>query len=253
MTDKRDIGPGLGGDLFSAFALLTRLPVPDHAPRGAAAAWAWPLVGAGVGGLAALVAAIGAGVGLPSGVTAAAALATMAVVTGALHEDGLADTADGFFGGHSRERRLEIMKDSHIGSFGTLALLLVTLARWSALVSLIAAGHAVVALIVAAAVSRVPMVALMAALPNARQSGLSHLTGRPGRDTAAQAAILAALIALVLVGWAALWLAPVLGVGTLAIARLATARIGGQTGDVLGASQQLAELACLGVLAAALI
>lgn len=260
MNGNRDIpsdtnsGPTrrLRDDVLSALALLTRLPLPDHQPRGAEAAWAWPLVGALLGAGAALVAAAGQALGLPVGVTAAGALACLAALTGALHEDGLADTADGFFGGRDRARRLAIMKDSHIGSFGTLALLLVTLARWSALAALVAAGHGTTALIVAGAVSRAPMVALMGSLPNAREFGLSHSTGRPRRTTALAAAAMAAAIALVVMGWLALWLVPVLGVLALAVGRMAMARIGGQTGDVLGASQQLADLAALTALAALL-
>lgn len=251
MHGIRDIARTVGHDLCSAFALLTRLPVPDHAPRGASAAWAWPLVGAVLGMLAAMALAIARSIGLPDGVAAAVALATLAVMTGALHEDGLADTADGFFGGQSRERRLEIMKDSHIGSFGTLALILVTLARWSALSALCATGGATVALVATGALSRAPMVALMAGLPNARSTGLSRTVGRPGRNTAILAAGLACLVGVLAVGWTTLWLALGLVALALGISAVALRKIGGQTGDVLGASQQLADLLCLAFLAAA--
>ena len=253
MNGNRDIAREVADDLWSAMALLTRLPVPDHVSRGAGAAWAWPIVGAVLGGLAAVVVVMASGIGLPSGVAAAFGLIVPAVLTGALHEDGLADTADGFFGGQSPERRLEIMKDSHIGSFGTLALVLVTLVRWSALSALCASGHATVALIIAGAASRVPMVVLMAALPSARATGLSHLVGRPTLQSASIAAGLGLLVSLVLSVSASLWLVPVLGALTALIGVLALRRIGGQTGDVLGASQQLADAACLAVLAAALV
>lgn len=250
MDGKGDIAGLSAGDLWSAFALLTRLPVPDHAPRGAAAAWAWPIVGAVLGGIAAGVVMLATFLGLPFGVTAAVALATTAILTGALHEDGLADTADGFFGGRDVERRLAIMKDSHIGSFGTLALILVTLARWSALAVLCASGGATVALIAVGALSRVPMVALMAALPNARGTGLSQSVGRPGRDIALVAIVIASVLGLLLAGWVTVWIALALVALTLALGALARAKIGGQTGDVLGASQQLAEVVCLALLAA---
>jgi adenosylcobinamide-GDP ribazoletransferase len=249
MNSNRDIGGHLRDDLCSAFALLTRLPLPDHAPRGADAAWAWPLVGAALGALAAVVAWGLAAIGLTPGVAAALGLVTLAVLTGGLHEDGLADTSDGFFGGRSVERRLEIMKDSHIGSFGTLALILVTLARWSALTTLCASGSPFWALIVAGAMSRASMVVLMAAVPPARPGGLSHAVGRPTRDTALIACGLAAAIGLILAGWPALWLAVALAILTAAMAVLATHKIGGQTGDVLGATQQLCDLACLALLA----
>lgn len=249
----RDIATGLRDDICSAFALLTRLPLPGHAPQGARSAWAWPVAGAVVGAGASLIAVAADVFALPAGVTAAAAMAVLAMLTGALHEDGLADTADGFFGGHTPDRRLAIMKDSHIGSFGTLALILVTLARWSALTALCAGGHGAVALITAGAASRVPMVALMAALPNARGDGLSHSVGRPDATRAVWAGSVAAALTLVLAPWSLVWLVASLVALTAGLGALATRRIGGQTGDVLGASQQLADAACLAILAATLI
>ena len=252
MDGNRDIARHLLGQFWSAFALLTVLPVPNHKPAGAAAAWAWPLVGVALGVLSALVMGAAMMVGLPAGVAAVLGLGTMTIATAALHEDGLADTADGFFGGRTPEKRLEIMKDSRNGSFAGLALILVTLARWSAVAALVAQGGATAAVIVSAAASRVPMVALMAMLPNARGNGLSQSVGRPDRDTVVVAAALAFVISLVLVGWATLWLWAGLVLLTMGIGALSRARIGGQTGDVLGASQQLADLFCLAVLAAAI-
>lgn len=250
MPTLRDITPQIADDLWSAFALLTRLPVPDHAPRGAASAWAWPVVGAVLGAIAAGFASVALWLGLTPGVVAAGVLGLMALMTGALHEDGLSDTADGLFGGWTRERRLEIMKDSRVGSYGVLALVLVTLARWSALTALLAAGGPWGALIAAGAVSRAPMALIMAALPNARATGLSHATGRPSAQLALAGAAMAVATAFLCTGWGAL---PMLALTALAVgllARTAQARIGGQTGDILGASQQLAEVACLAVLAA---
>lgn len=242
------------GDIAAAFLLLTRLPVPPkrRPPRGADAAWAWPLAGAAVGTVGALVAVIALALGLPAGFAAAAVLAVQALATGALHEDGLADTADGLLGGATRDRRLEIMKDSRIGSFGALALVLVTLARWSALVALCSSGAAPLVLVAVGALSRAPMAAVMAALPNARTGGLSVHVGRPGPRSVALGLLVAAGIGLALCGLPALWmLALAMGLaGLLAIA--ARVKIGGQTGDILGATQQLAEAACLAVAAASL-
>jgi adenosylcobinamide-GDP ribazoletransferase len=249
MQGNRDIGAGLRDDLFSALALLTRLPLPDHVPRGAASGWAWPLVGAVLGAMAGVIVGLAQWTGLPAGVCAAIGLSALAILTGALHEDGLADTADGFFGGRSPERRLEIMKDSHIGSFGTLALILVTLARWSALMTLCASGAGWPALVIAGAASRAPMVVLMAGLPNARMSGLSHAVGRPTCNIALVACGVAVAIGLTFGGWPMLWLVVVMSVIIGAVAALASAKIGGQTGDVLGASQQISDLACLALLA----
>lgn len=239
----------LRDQVLSALALLTRLPLPGHRPAGAEAAWAWPLVGALLGLLAAMLASGLLALGIPSGPVAAAVLAALALLTGALHEDGLSDTADGLLGGRSRERRLEIMKDSRIGSFGALALGLVMLASWSALEALIARGAFWGPLIAAAALSRAPMAVAMAALPPARPGGLSAGTGRPSPAVAGAAAGLALVLTLLTLGSAAL--APVLAAALLpALLALAAQRmIGGQTGDILGACQQLAFAGALAMLA----
>lgn len=165
-------------DLLSAFGLLTRLPLPQTTRHRANAAWCWPLVGLGVGAVALGIGWLGLQAGVAPGTAAALTMGAGVMVTGALHQDGLADTADGLFGGWTPERRLDIMKDSHIGSYGTLALIIVSLALWSALGGLIAAGDWV-AIGAAAALSRAPMAVTMAALPNARKAGLSSSVGRP--------------------------------------------------------------------------
>lgn len=231
-------------DLTAAFGLLTRLPVPDTGAPDPRAAWAWPVAGLAVGAAGALAGLAGQLVGLAPGVTAALMLAVAALVTGGLHEDGLADCADGFWGGRDKARRLEIMKDSRVGSYGVLALGIVLLARWSALTALVAAGHWGV-LPAAEALSRAVMAAVMALLPNARGSGLSASHGAVPRPTAALAAGLALLAALALAGWAAPAMALAAGLAAAAVAATARAKIGGQTGDVLGAAQQLALTAAL--------
>jgi adenosylcobinamide-GDP ribazoletransferase len=232
-------------DLAEALSLLTRLPVPAAAPRGAPSAWAWPLVGALVGALAASAAATAAAFGLGPGVAAALALATQAVVTGALHEDGLADCADGFWGGRTPERRLEIMRDSRVGSFGALALVLTVLLRWSALSALVAAGWTWGPLVAAGALSRWPMAWILGALPPARPGGLAAAVGRPGPFTLALGGGAALLAALAAAGGPALGaaLAALLAGGAWAL--LARAKLGGQTGDVCGGAQQVAEVAAL--------
>lgn len=247
-------------DLRAALGLLTRLPLPgDPAPaiaRGARAAWAWPVAGAVVGALAALAASLALGLGLPPALAAAVALGAQVMVTGALHEDGLADSADGLWGGHSRETRLEIMKDSRTGTFGVVALVLSLLARWAAVSALLDAGaHWGAhwgALIAAGAVSRAAMAVLMAALPSARAVGLSHAVGRPAAPTAWVAVAAAAAIAVATTGLTAFALALTATAAALSVALIARAKIGGQTGDILGAAQQLAEIAVLFTLAAAL-
>lgn len=244
-TDEGDTLSRAIRDLRAALSLLSRLPLPAPAAfPNPPAVWAWPLAGLVLGALSAGAGMAALALGLSPALGAALVLATGCLATGALHEDGLADTADGLWGGWDKARRLEIMKDSHIGSYGVMALLLVTLARWSAVSTLLAAGDWS-ALIAAATLSRAPMAALMAALPNARGSGLSQSVGRPTRGQAALSALLAGLLALGLAGGAAFAMLIAAGLLTLALARVAMTRIGGQTGDILGASQQLAEVAAL--------
>lgn len=254
MTPFRDIALRLPSDLWSAVALLSRLPVPNHQGSGAASAWAWPLVGAVLGAIGAALASAALWLGVTPGVTAALVLALGAMLTGGLHEDGLSDSADGLYGGWTRERRLEIMKDSRVGSYGVLALVLVTLARWSALTAVLVYGQdgggLWAALVATGALSRAPMGLMMALLPNARGEGLSHATGRPSPLTAVAGLAIAVLLAVGLTGWTAVPLVFATLAVTLWLAFSALRRIGGQTGDVLGATQQLAEVACLAVLSA---
>lgn len=244
-------------DPVAALALLTRLPLPGRlvaaaAPRGAAAGWAYPLAGAAVGGIAALALAIPAGLGLGAGPAAGLALAAAVIVTGALHEDGLADAADGLWGGWTRARRLEIMKDSRIGSYGVLALVLSMLLRWSCLSGLAAAsmGAAALALVAVGAASRAALLLPFALLPAARPGGLAARTGRPGGATLAAGWAVAAAVALAAIGPAGLAVLAAAALAGLGAGALARAKIGGQTGDILGATQQLAEIAGLLTLAA---
>jgi hypothetical protein len=128
-------------DVLRALALLTRLPVPGaDGDRTAASAWAWPFVGLIVGGLSGALAMAALLLGLPPPIAAGLALGAGIVITGALHEDGLADCADGFWGGHDAARRLEIMKDSRIGAYGVIAMILVIGLKWLALSALLDAG-----------------------------------------------------------------------------------------------------------------
>ena len=242
------------GDLIASLGLLTRLPLPATtvAPRGGAAAWVWPVAGVIIGALAGMVAALALALGLTPWVAAALTMTATAMLTGAMHEDGLADTADGLWGGWDKARRLEIMKDSHIGSYGVLVLILVTLARWSALSAILAAGNHWAAVVSVAALSRAAMAVLMAWLPNARASGLSSLVGRPSTHVAWLAVGLAGLICLLLIGWITFAMMAFAGFVCLGLGLIARAKIGGQTGDILGASQQLTEAAALCVLAASL-
>lgn len=245
MAEKTTFIPRMG-DLWLAHSLLTRLPLrlPDSAyARAAQAAWAYPLVGLVIGALAGLAGWVAAPLG--AGFAALLVLAIQAVLTGAMHEDGLADCADGFWGGWEPARRLEIMKDSQIGTYGVLALILGLGARWWALEQLIAAGHLLPALLGVAVMSRAGMPVLMTWLPNARDTGLSHSVGRPPVMSALLAVLLALGVGALTLGATALLAAGIAAVLALAVGLLARAKIGGQTGDVLGASQQISEIGLL--------
>jgi adenosylcobinamide-GDP ribazoletransferase len=244
--NNRDIRLIDARDLAAALGLLTRLPVPVDGEkamaRGAGAAWAYPEAGAVVGAILAAFVALATAAGLPAGIVAGLVLVIAVIVTGAMHEDGLADSADGLWGGWDKARRLEIMKDSHIGVYGVIAIGVSLLLRWTALLVVIAAGAHWTVLIAVACLSRVNMVVLMALLPNARDGGLSKSVGRPAPGTAWVAVGVAAVVA-ILCGWT--WMMPVAAATAVACALIARAKIGGQTGDILGATQQVTEIALL--------
>ncbi|KPP85907.1 MAG: cobalamin 5'-phosphate synthase [Rhodobacteraceae bacterium HLUCCO07] len=240
-------------DLAVATSLLTRLPI--HLPaaafdHGARSAWCWPVIGLLLAGLAGCVALIGQATGLAHEISALLGLFTLVVLTGAMHEDGLADVADGFWGGHERGRRLDIMRDSRIGAYGVIALVLGLGLRAMALVSL--GIFMIPGLFAAAALSRAAMVVSMAALPHARRDGLSRATGRPSAMIATIACAIALVAALLLTGKAALPAILAVAVATAGAMHVARRKIGGQTGDVLGATQQLSEITALLALSAAL-
>lgn len=239
-----------------AAQLLTRAPVPDpgFTPARMAAAARWlPGVGALVGALAALAYWLAALLWTP-GLAALAAVATGVLATGAFHEDGFADACDGLGGGATRERALEIMRDSRIGTYGAAGLVLMLGGRVLALAAMPAAAAAA-ALVAGHALSRLSAVAVIASSTYVRDQG----TGRPlaagiGRGGLAFAAVsgLAAALPLALVAPAA----AAAGLGGLALGHAAMRRrferrLGGYTGDCLGAVQQTSELCFyLGALAA---
>jgi adenosylcobinamide-GDP ribazoletransferase len=142
------------------------------------------------------------------------------------------------------------MKDSHIGSYGVLALVLTVLARWGALCAVMPLS--LWAIVGVAALSRAPMAVVMWGLPNARGKGLAHGVGSPDFQAVWVGSALALIVGVLAVEMVALGVALVMAVVVLGVMALARARIGGQTGDVLGATQQLCEVMGLVVLAAVL-
>jgi adenosylcobinamide-GDP ribazoletransferase len=237
-----------------ALMLLTRLPagtLDEPAPLLADARWAYPLIGVVVGaiGWIAQQGALALGSGpLPSALLAVGA---MVLVTGAMHHDGLADFADGIGGGRDRGHCLEIMRDSRIGSYGVLALILALGLTTSGLAS-IGGGAPPEAFLLAATGSRLAMLVVLDRLPPARSDGLGRGASGPLSPGAWIPGALAAGLLALWIGPAALPALAAMAAVAWLVARIALRRIDGQTGDVLGATQVLAEVACIIALSAAM-
>jgi len=246
--------------LACALQFLTRLPAPQ--PRAwsddllARSARYFPLIGLAVGALAAALFLLARRI-WPAGLLPALLAVGIAVVaTGGFHEDGLADTADGLGGGLSRERRLAIMKDSRLGSYGALALGLVLSLRVAALAELREPLKAAFALLAAHAGARAAAVLAMAALPYAADPAASKLkpVAREVRAPEVLMALAIGLAPLALLPPSVAAIATVAGAAAALWPALAAQRlIGGYTGDVLGAAEQAFETAFLVAAAAALV
>jgi adenosylcobinamide-GDP ribazoletransferase len=243
-------------DLRTAVTFLTRLPMPHPTEPMPAnfirAQRMFPIVGAAIGGAVGLVCLGMRMMGVPDLAAAALALGASAILTGALHEDGLADVADGFGGGRDPAAKLEIMRDSRLGTYGVLILMVSFAAKLAALAALPDA-FVVQSLIAAHALARGVLPAMAMRLPYARKDGLAANAGRPDATTAAIAGALALVIALLSLPWSgALGAALVAAACAIGMAWLAQRQIGGQTGDVLGGAEQVGETAILVLLAARL-
>jgi len=235
-------------DIALCLVFFTRLPLPVFDFRGrslAAAIWAAPIAGLAVGLIGAVVYATAERFGLAMGPAAALALAATLLTTGCLHEDGLSDVADGFGGGKSSGRKLEIMRDSRIGAYGASALALSLLVRWSAISEFADPTQALLALIAAHAASRGLLGAFMHLLPPARSDGLSAGAGTVSIETAIAGAVLGAIPLLLLGLGGAVFALILLGLIFAAFHALCLNQIEGQTGDTVGALQQLGEIAIL--------
>ncbi|MYA60887.1 MAG: adenosylcobinamide-GDP ribazoletransferase [Chloroflexi bacterium] len=247
---------------FKTFALavhfLTRIPTPfdiGYSPeRLRDANRYYPLVGGVIGSVAALAFFL-SDLALPTLIAVLIATAATALLTGAFHEDGLADTFDGISGGYDRARSLEIMHDSRIGTFGALALILVISLKVASLTAIADSATVVIALIAAHILSRTSTVIVKATSTYARENGIAGPQDLPLRHVNAIVAIITGLVALAAV---ALFLNPAAALLTIAGAAIGhilirlyfQPRLKGHTGDTLGATQQITELAIYIALAA---
>jgi adenosylcobinamide-GDP ribazoletransferase len=252
-------------EFTACLRFYSRLPLPalsgeaePHAmPDFSGAARMVPVVGALLGLLGALVLILIANLGIAPLPAATIAIGFLVLITGAMHEDGLADLCDGFGGGVNVDRKLEIMKDSRLGAYGGAALVLSLLMRVGTLAGLVATDLrlACAVLIAAGAVSRTAGLFPLVLLPPARSFGAGFAAARPdvqGFPVAAALAFLCACLPL-LTGASLTRVICACIVAALAaygITALARRQIGGQTGDVAGAAQQSAEIAMLLVFSA---
>lgn len=237
-----------------AVQFLTRLPVPairvDEGDLRRASMF-FPFIGI-------LVAGVGVGVragtewALGASVATVLALTAMVAVTGAFHEDGLADSVDGIWGGWTPERRIEIMRDSRLGTYGAAALILSLALRYTLLAGFDLAGFAGLAF-AGHVVGRAAGLAMAALLPAASDQGHgAQVAGPLGWGGAIVAAVTTLAVLVVVCGiwfWVPLVAA---AVGVAAVRRLARRRLEGLTGDVLGATNQVAHIVAMGAVAALL-
>ncbi|MEM9563224.1 MAG: adenosylcobinamide-GDP ribazoletransferase [Actinomycetota bacterium] len=241
---------GLRG-LLGALQFLTRLPIHVTTPVPHQHVLPWfPIAGAFIGLIVGGVAAVTVDA-LGSTLAASLAVVTGLLVTGAFHEDGLADTADAFGGGWTREQRLEILKDSRHGTYGVAALASSIVVRVAALAALAGPTVMVAAAVAAHVLGRVAAVGALLVLPTAVDSGLgAGSAGAARRVPVAIGMVGGVAISVGVIGWWALPAATGAALAIGAVGTLAVRKIGGTVGDVLGAIEQVAEAAVLIVIAA---
>lgn len=232
---------------------LTRLPVgriPDPVPSISAAQWAYPWVGLIVGTVCWGAFSVSLAFGATQTLSAIISFMAMALVTGGLHQDGLADFADGLGGGRDAEHCLEIMRDSRIGSYGVLALIIAVLA-WIHAVSEVGTGASIALFLAVAINSRATMTILLIILPPARSDGLGALASGEGQ-LRYWSLLLSGALTVALLGNQGLLIILAALLSTAFVGLAAWKRVGGHTGDVLGASQFVSDTVCWAVIVIAL-
>lgn len=239
---------GLWRDIRVALAFFTRLPVKAPMDGGslAGAARAFPVAGLVLGLIGSGVYLLAMELGLSGLLAALLAVAATVVAAGALHEDGLADFADMLGVRGDRQRKLSVMRDSRIGSYGVLALGFSVAIKVGALVGLGEPALVAGALIASHVIGRAVLPVVMRSLPLARADGLAAGAGKPSNAGMYQALGLGLLIAAIACGAGPALVSLVVAVvAAYLVSEIARRQIGGYTGDVLGAAQEIAQLAIL--------
>ena len=238
----------LPSDTLTSLSFFSRLPVrgPGASFNLRQSAGAWPFAGLVIALIPAALYWFFLAIGIYNFLGPLLVIAAMVALTGALHEDGLADTVDGFGGGSSREAKLAIMRDSRIGTYGALALLFSVLIRAAALGSIVYPGYPAgsVALLMVAVLSRGMALWHWNATMPARPDGFAWAAGRPDWLSLLVGLITGAIAAIVLL--VAFGVAGLIGILLALVAlgyfnRLCREQIGGHTGDTIGAAQQITE------------
>ena len=253
------LGERVARDVAANLSFFTRLPAPfatHEAPDWRRIAWAAPLAGALVGAIGGLTAVIASALALPTWICATLGVGALVAATGALHEDGLADVADGLGGGSTRERKLEIMRDSRIGAYGATVLILTLLLRVEALTTMLARardmgeGFTFASFVLAGAAARAGALAMLGWLPPARTDGAGATARGLGSEDVVRAVATLGAIAVIVGVWElgvtrALFACVVAAGAAWLVGALAKRHIGGQTGDVCGAAAMICEVAAL--------
>ncbi len=235
-------------DIYAAFMLLTRIPVnwqkisPNTPPNLNRCLWVYPVVGVVVSLIGAIIYLGTQALDIPQMTSILLSLSAMIITTGAFHEDGLADTMDGFGGGASPEKKLEIMRDSRIGTYGGLALIISIGLKVTGL-SALSAGNVVSALLVGATVSRLMIIFTLMMLPPARKKSLSVEAGKPSTKSVIVASTITILVCLTLQDIITIiYVLSAAIVSTAMFCRLSYKQVGGYSGDILGSTQQISEI-----------
>ena len=236
-------------DVFTAIKLLTQIPIPQKSyDKQGRSVWAYSLPGIIWAITIWSITKLLTFIGMPIDLAITIGLSSGILLTGAIHEDGLADSADGLLGGNDQQSRLRIMKDSSLGTFGVSALIISLVLRWSLFYNLFLADCMLGSLIIAGMISRAVLPFMMLRIPHARKDGLSFDVGIPKKSPAILGFSMAVIFSVTVGGLYGLCAVVVSLTAAFFFALYSSHKIGGQTGDTLGATNIITELTILFVL-----